>query len=127
MTKNVVYCDCSWSDLDKFDWFDAEKLDRVTHLTISKRATFVDDRIGALSNLVVLNIDSRYIQWLPENIGWLTNLVSLRLDSRIVTIPESIGNLTNLKILRIDSPKLVSIPDSLFHLTELQSFIIRFR
>jgi hypothetical protein len=76
--------------------------------------------IGALENLVELNLCENELTSLPPQIKGLSMLVSLLLNrNQLKELPDEIGELRYLLILEVGMNKLKKLPRSIGNLTNL--------
>jgi len=83
----------------------------------SKGLTYLPESIGQLKFLQTLDLRNNNLTELPDSIGKLEILEELILhDNALKSIPESIGNLKNLGILHLDNNDLTTLPDTICNL-----------
>ena len=85
----------------------------------------VQENIGELKNLEVLNLTGNTLSALPESIVNLTNLKELILSgNEFKLLPNVVTKLTNLEILNLSDNPLLKLPDNLLDLSNLQQFYL---
>lgn len=84
--------------------------------------TEIQENIGELKNLEILDLSGNRIKKLPDSIGDLTNLKVLHLQGNDLTVfPNNITKLTNLETLNLNDNKLYSLPIEMSDLGNLKS------
>ncbi|XVF19080.1 hypothetical protein REPUB_Repub11eG0079400 [Reevesia pubescens] len=88
----------------------------------SNQLKFLPNSIGCLSKLKLLNVSGNLLQTLPKTIQNCRSLEELNTNfNKLTMLPETIGfELVNLKKLSVNSNKLVFLPQSITHLTSLR-------
>lgn len=85
----------------------------------------VQENIGELKNLEVLNLSGNSITRLPDSIGDLTNLKELYLDcNNLKNLPKTITKLINIEKLTLSDNPLSDLPTEMNYLTNLKSLRI---
>ena len=102
-----------------------ERIGELTSLTSlyldSNKLQTLPESIEGLTNLVTLNLVNNQLETLPESIRELTRLTSLDLHSnQFRTLPDSIGDFANLETLNLDYNQLETLPESIGGLTKLE-------
>jgi len=104
---------------------------RVTRLYLTvgtlggAKLTTLSSRIGELTGLIELRLDSNLLAALPPEIGQLTNLVTLLArNNRLTSLPSQIGNLSSLATLKLGGNQLSSLPAQIGQLSELTIFAV---
>jgi len=102
-----------------------DKIGYLTNLILlyldCENITSLPNTIGNLKNLKELSLYSNPIKTLPDSIGDLESLENLYLaDNEIESIPESIGNLKNLRILNLGRNRITEIPSSIGDMTNIK-------
>jgi len=125
-----------------------KNLQQLKYLDISNDVGLNLDKIGYLTNLILLYLDcenitslpntignlkmlkemslfANPIKTLPDSIGDLESLENLYLaDNEIESIPESIGNLKNLRILNFGRNRITEIPSSIGNMTNIEQLYL---
>ncbi|XP_028774123.1 plant intracellular Ras-group-related LRR protein 6-like [Neltuma alba] len=93
----------------------------------SNQLTSLPNSIGCLSKLKVLDVSGNLLDSLPKTIENCRALEELNANfNKLTKLPETIGfELINLKKLSVNSNKLVFLPHSTSHLTELSVLDVR--
>lgn len=104
-----------------------EERDRQTELALPRQLLHLNDRIGQLIGLEVLDLSCNLLTELPETLGNLSNLRLLQLaDNRLGHLPASLANLKRLHGLDVRENPLRSLPD-LPQLERCEPFRAHFR
>src|SRR5665647_2464628 len=75
--------------------------------------------------IVILDLSSSNLTFLPDCIGQLTQLRNLNVwNNQLTSLPDSIGQLTQLQNLYVFNNQLTSLPDSIGLLTQLQKLYV---
>ena len=83
--------------------------------------TEVQENIGELKKLQVLNLSGNSLNKLPDSIGHLINLKELYLDCiSLKTLPNTISKLHNLEVLSLSDNPFSELPTKMKHLTNLK-------
>ena len=81
--------------------------------------------IGLLTDLIIINLQSNYLQTLPIEIGALTNLRSMNLSrNQIGQLPHEICLLPHLMLLNMSHNDLKELPESIGIISNLRTLII---
>ncbi|XP_027915575.1 plant intracellular Ras-group-related LRR protein 6-like [Vigna unguiculata] len=93
----------------------------------SNQLRYLPNSIGCLSKIKVLNVSGNLIEYLPKTIENCRSLEELNANfNKLIQLPENIGyELINLKKLSVNSNKLVFLPRSTSHLTALKILDVR--
>ncbi|KAI9112524.1 hypothetical protein K1719_016447 [Acacia pycnantha] len=88
----------------------------------SNQLTSLPNSIGCLSKLKILDVSGNFLESLPKTIENCRALEELNANfNKLTKLPETIGfELVNLKKLSVNANKLVFLPHSTSHLTELR-------
>ncbi|KAK7388162.1 hypothetical protein VNO78_22970 [Psophocarpus tetragonolobus] len=88
----------------------------------SNQLRYLPNSIGCLSKLKVLNVSGNLIEYLPKTIENCRSLEEVNANfNKLIQLPESIGlELLNLKKLSVNSNKLMFLPRSTSQLTALK-------
>ncbi|XP_007014503.2 PREDICTED: plant intracellular Ras-group-related LRR protein 6 [Theobroma cacao] len=88
----------------------------------SNQLKFLPNSIGCLSKLKILNVSGNLLQTLPKTIENCRSLEELNANfNKLTMLPDTIGfELINLKKLSVNSNKLIFLPQSVTHLTSLR-------
>ncbi|XVE71934.1 hypothetical protein DITRI_Ditri10aG0191000 [Diplodiscus trichospermus] len=88
----------------------------------SNQLKFLPNSVGCLSKLKILNVSGNLLQTLPKTIENCRSLEELNANfNKLTMLPDTIGfELINLKKLSVNSNKLVFLPLSITHVTSLR-------
>ncbi len=89
-----------------------EEQDRLQELRIPRLLERLDDRIGQLASLEVLDLSYNQLRELPESLGQLPRLRRLLLnDNQLRALPASLTRLEQLEVLQVRENPLEHLPD----------------
>ncbi|KAL9224276.1 hypothetical protein vseg_000331 [Gypsophila vaccaria] len=93
----------------------------------SNQLTFLPNSIGCLSKLKTLNVSGNLLTSLPRTIEDCRTLEEINANfNQLSTLPDTIGfELQSLRKLSVNSNKLMSLPYSISHATELRVLDVR--
>mgnify|MGYP002777865247 CR=1 FL=1 len=119
------------NDLDKYpellEQLEEEERDRQAELALPRQLRYLDEHIGQLIALEVLDLSCNLLTELPETLGNLRNLRLLQLaDNRLTHLPASLTHLPRLHGLDVRENPLRSLPD-LPQLARYEPFRAHFR
>lgn len=107
----------------KFDGVSCDSKKRVYYLNLfQKGLTKLPARIGDLTYLRGLKVNSNHLTRVPSQIGKLKRLEHLYLDAnKLKTVPSEVGNLKQLRTLSLGYNELTAVPAKVTKLTKLRS------
>lgn len=85
----------------------------------------LDEPIGNLTSLKVLNLYHNFLKILPESFSELKSLERLYLsDNELYALPKSIGNFKSLEVLMLEKNRLSELPESIGGLQSLEELYL---
>jgi hypothetical protein len=97
----------------------------LTRLSLRGRWSALPDELGALTQLLELELQLPHLHELPESIGRLHDLRRLLLrDCRLRRLPDSVGELAQLVDLFAEDNRLRRLPESVARLSALERLLL---
>jgi hypothetical protein len=97
----------------------------LTRLSLRGRWSALPDEVGALTQLLELELQLPHLHELPDSIGRLHDLRRLLLrDCRLRRLPDSVGDLAQLVDLFAEDNRLRKLPESVARLIALERLLL---